>query len=214
MCLYCRAAGNLALGKSAIQSKDYHDRVASKAVDGYLGHGIPMDGAFGYCSQTPHLHAPVWILDFNSSLPVGEVWLYNRRNNKQANLNNVEVWIGENPTGFNHKGNEQCSPTSVFTYDNVTATGFPFIICCGLPGRYLFVRLPDTGYLTLCEVVAYGIGSPCARNACKWRLLFTVPARPCGCFRSCSVSSRSCKPMLSRSRAEKVCGEGSHWLRY
>ena len=157
------SAANLLHNASTTQSSVYQTYSSDLAVDGDTGRGYLLSG---HCSRTKETNFPVWKAHMGRVATIGTVRLFNRVDYQQVQLDDVEVWVGSNGAKYNAVGNKQCSPATTFTWSHASP-GYPFSICCGLTGSFVFVRLPHYGvYLSLCEVVAYAPGSNCGVSTC------------------------------------------------
>jgi len=141
---------NLALNKNATQSSNYNaDTLAVKAVDGV--------GAITSCSHTLSAPSNWWAVDLGQKTSVGHVRLTSRNDvatNRLTNfiigLTDVSPWTTP-PTDV--------SKSSVCKYfAGYPPAGIPINIYCDpdtAAGRYLFVLMTLTDFLTLCELEVY-----------------------------------------------------------
>ena len=149
-----QCCGNGSETCSSVQSSTALPYSAAKALDGDQG-----QGQIGRCSQTKQQVNPWWRVDFNSTKSIrgGRIW--NRRDSFAENLDRFQVWIGDGQQ-FNNSNNTLC-----FTASNTPVTLFsdnfsvPFD-CVGT-GRYLYVVLPRTDILSICEIEVYEASRSC-----------------------------------------------------
>ncbi|XP_066268834.1 uncharacterized protein [Branchiostoma lanceolatum] len=144
-CPDCKDYGvNVALGKKAYQSTTHSGHAASRAVDGKTS------GVFTHWTCTHTRDAgednPSWWVDLGGEHKVSRIIIFNRMDCCGDRLNPFNVHIGDSPNvqdnpkcGGDHRANVKVQPM--------------VILCPGMRGRYVGIRLPGASRkLSLCEV--------------------------------------------------------------
>ncbi|XP_070577193.1 uncharacterized protein [Ptychodera flava] len=145
-CVVPDGLGNIAVGKSASQSSDAGNAVASRAVDGNNNSNFKERS----CSKTGKEADPWWMVDLGSSQDVYQVTITNRQDCCAEKLVGAEIRVGDNR---NRLGNAVCGAR--ISAKDVEKETIDIICACGEPlnGRFVSVQLVGVeGALTLCEV--------------------------------------------------------------
>jgi hypothetical protein len=133
----------LGLHRPAAQISTGWGGVASRAVDGKTnGHY----GA-GSCTHTQRQSNPWWRVAMKKRKAVTEVKVWNRTDCCGNRLRKLEVRVGDKPYW---NGNRACGR-------KVDVGRSKIIRCPRLQGKFVFVVLRQTQYLTLCEVQVFGM---------------------------------------------------------
>jgi hypothetical protein len=145
----CGADGNQACPTTQIATLPASFPVAAdRAVDGITSSNLDDKS----CTHTTLIYFPWWRLDFNRSRRIrgGKIW---NRNLVPERLDGFQIFVGNGSTWDNS--------TNILCYSSVKQSRLlyndPFALefnCMG-NGRYLYVVIPRTEFLTLCEVQIY-----------------------------------------------------------
>jgi len=143
--------GNIARGKPTIQSSYYFSCPnnkcrgnASRAVDGSRATIFNADS----CTHTKNQQNPWWRVDLQQREVVRKVSLTNRGDCCAERLRNVEVRVGDD--GCSYSKNPVCK-----SFKGEVGLGFHVDLYCNRRGRFLYVRLMNKAFLTLCEVQVF-----------------------------------------------------------
>jgi len=135
------------------QSSVAFSAVSTRAVDGRT------DAVFsaGSCTHTEVEENPWWRVDLGDTMNIQHIEVYNRGDCCGARLSRFEVRIGDKDTW---QENPKCGDKY-----GVVQGGEIKIPCPAFQGRYVFIHIPATEALSLCEVKVYGSDSPGANAA-------------------------------------------------
>uniref|UniRef100_A0A667XQ03 Si:ch211-215k15.4 n=1 Tax=Myripristis murdjan TaxID=586833 RepID=A0A667XQ03_9TELE len=143
---------NLALRGKATQSNLINNpwasySAASNAIDGNRESRLDA----GSCSCTDSHAYPWWRVDLLDTFIITSIIITNRGDCCPERLNGAQVYVG-NSLEQNGAGNPLAGVISHIP----AGESLPLSLTRGMEGRYVTVRLPRTGHLTLCEVEVYG----------------------------------------------------------
>jgi hypothetical protein len=152
-----RSCGNGSQSCLANQSSTLLGLDASRAVDGNQSQTQPFES----CASTGLDRAPWWRIDFGTAKKIlgGTIW---SRNQYPERLDGFQVYIGNGSQSWADSANQLCY-TDVVTRQSIHDF-MPWkhtFDCIGL-GRFLYVILPSTQYLSICEIEIYGASEGCA----------------------------------------------------
>eukprot|EP00112_Aurelia_sp_Birch-Aquarium-sp1_P012301 Seg2589.1 transcript_id=Seg2589.1/GoldUCD/mRNA.D3Y31 product=Fucolectin-5 protein_id=Seg2589.1/GoldUCD/D3Y31 len=135
--------GNLARGQPTSQSSTSNDGISSRAVDGNLAAVWTRHS----CTHTTKETNPWWRVDLQSDYQVARVDITNRDQCCCDRLKKVQIRVGN--TDDDPQANALC-----VSQDQPFGCGETKELNCESPtlGRFVFVTLRTTDYLTLCEV--------------------------------------------------------------
>ncbi|KAI8479877.1 hypothetical protein Bbelb_423990 [Branchiostoma belcheri] len=142
-----RADINIALRKPAFQSSVKYGGVAGRAVDGNTNTNYFVNS----CTYTWSTYNPSWRVDLGKSFTINRVVIFNRQDCCSGRLNPFNIHIGDSEQVVT---NPKCGGDHRI---DVTLPSIS-ILCQGMTGRYVGVRLPGYGYgrtQTLCEVQVF-----------------------------------------------------------
>jgi hypothetical protein len=91
---------------------------------------------------------PWWSVDFGRSRKIVSATIWNRGDCCQSRLDGFRIWIGDNAT-YDGQGNTNCYTATTTSH---YSSPFTHSFTCVGRGRYFFVQLPTSNYLSLAEV--------------------------------------------------------------
>jgi hypothetical protein len=89
-----------------------------------------------------------WRLDFETPRTVAGGMIWNRGNCCPERLDGFKLWVGNNLT-YNGEGNMNCYTA---TSKEHVVSPFTHVFSCYGRGRYFFVHLPSSNFLSLVEI--------------------------------------------------------------
>jgi hypothetical protein len=133
----------VAKGKKTAQSSIMFSAVSSRAVDGRTDNNFNL----GSCTHTGLNKNPWWRVDLGKTMNVQDVQVWNRGDCCGSRLSNFEVRVGDaNSWTKNFKcGNRWTVPQGQSMK----------IACTNMQGRFVYVVVRASQYLTLCEVKVF-----------------------------------------------------------
>ncbi|XP_062989740.1 uncharacterized protein LOC134403471 [Elgaria multicarinata webbii] len=139
---------NVALKGTAFQSSTYNKLgAAENAIDG----STAVDYMRRSCTHTDLELNPWWTVDLKAEFNVTSVSITNREDCCEHRLNGAEIRIG-NSLEKGGSTNPRCA--TIISLDAGESHNFD---CKGIKGQYVTVTIPDTQFLTLCEVQVFGV---------------------------------------------------------
>jgi len=144
----------IARGRPTAQSSIEFGAAAARAVDGRT------DGTFshGSCTHTKQDTNPWWRVDLGKTMNIQHIEVYNRADCCGERLERFQVRVGDSKTW---EKNMKCGKTNW----SVKQGKMVKIPCNTLQGQYVFVVIPATMPLNLCEVKVFGSDNPGANAA-------------------------------------------------
>jgi hypothetical protein len=145
----CGADGNQACPTTQISTLTYaFSMAADRAVDGNTSSNLDDKS----CTHTNLVYFPWWRLDFNQTRQIrgGKIW---NRNVAPERLDGFQIFVG-NGTSWDNSSNILCY-SSIKQSRSLYTDPFTLEFNCIGSGRYLFVVIPRSEILTLCEVQIY-----------------------------------------------------------
>ncbi|XP_019630721.1 PREDICTED: MAM and LDL-receptor class A domain-containing protein 1-like [Branchiostoma belcheri] len=142
-----RADINIALRKPASQNSVKYGGVAGRAVDGNTNTNYSVHS----CTLTLFTYNASWRVDLGKSFTINRVVIFNRQDCCSGRLNPFNIHIGDSEQVVT---NPKCGGDHRIDVTLPSIT----VLCQGMTGRYVGVRLPGYGYgrtQSLCEVQVF-----------------------------------------------------------
>lgn len=145
----CAVLPNLALSKPSIQSSDYFDYAASRAVNGSLSGGADA------VTHTQFQNQPWWEVDLKETAKIEEIVLFNRTDCCQERLSNFYILISDKPFNTSNvlDAVKQAGVYSIYVKDAIDKSAAYKL---SQIGRYVRIQLAGEGILSLSEVQIFG----------------------------------------------------------
>jgi hypothetical protein len=149
------AVREIARGRPTAQSSIEFGAGADRAVDGRT------DNIFsqGSCTHTRTDVNPWWRVDLGKTMNIQHIEVYNRGDCCGDRLSNFQVRVGDAKVW---EKNSKCGNNQQWTVAQGESVKIP---CTRLQGQYVFVVVPATVPLNLCEVKVFGSDNPGANTA-------------------------------------------------
>jgi len=139
---------NVAKGRPTKQVSTGWGGEAGRAVDGNVAATFSKNS----CTHTKKAVNPWWGVELTSTIKVGTVTVYNRGDCCGTRLNGFVVRIGKN-SFEEHSTGVKCG-----SFNPIIQGASKAVDCKGKVGKYVFVTVSKTDYLTICEVKVTSLG--------------------------------------------------------
>ena len=147
-------AGNVALGKAAIQSGSDFGGIASRAVDG----NTDGDFASGSVTHTDQTRTPLWEVDLGQVYDISQIEIYNRTDNGLGSrLTDYWVLVSDIPFVSGNLDAARNEP-GVLSFQNPGTAANVETVLVGGSGRYVRIQLAGINdILSLAEVRVFAV---------------------------------------------------------